>query len=137
MSMIVSTSDYLEHYDAEVVQHFLGELFEKKTVLFLGYGLEEEEILEHILRRGKVGAPDNVRRRFTLQGFFRGQEPLYESLYDYYLKSFGVHLIGFVRDFSDYEQLVPIVKDWSERLNVRPPALAEDLDAIDEVLSGA
>jgi hypothetical protein len=135
-SMIVSTKDYLEHYDAPVVQNLLGELFKKKTVLFLGYGLEEAEILEHILRRGGVGATDKLRRRFSVQGFFRSERPLYESLYDYYLKSFGVHLIGFVRDHKNHEQLVSIVKEWSEQLKVRPPALAEDLDYIDEVLGG-
>ena len=48
-TMIVTTKDYLEHYDHENVQEFLGELFEKKTILFLGYGLEEAEILEYIL----------------------------------------------------------------------------------------
>lgn len=51
-TMIVTTKDYLEHYDHPNVQSFLEWLFRKKVVLFLGYGLEEAEILEHILRRG-------------------------------------------------------------------------------------
>ncbi len=51
-TMVVTTKDYLEHYDNENVQEFLGDMFARKTVVFLGYGLEEAEILEHILRRG-------------------------------------------------------------------------------------
>jgi len=43
-TMIVSTRDYLQHYDDKFVQEFLGHLFEKKTVLFIGYGLEEAEM---------------------------------------------------------------------------------------------
>jgi hypothetical protein len=35
-TMVVTTKEYLEHYDHENVQHFLGELFAKKTVLFVG-----------------------------------------------------------------------------------------------------
>ena len=67
--MVVTTKEYLEHYDHDNVQQFLGELFEKKTVVFLGYGLEELEMLEHILRRGQVKQTGD-RRRFAVQGFF-------------------------------------------------------------------
>ena len=51
-SMVITTRDYLDHYSTTEVQDFLRYLFEKKTVLFLGYGLEEIEVLEYILRRG-------------------------------------------------------------------------------------
>ena len=103
-TMVVTTKQYLEHYEDETVQVFLGELFEKKTVLFIGYRLEEAEILEHILRRGRTKDTKN-RRRFALMPFFRSQLPLYTMLYGYYAKTFGVHLVGFVRDHKDYKQL--------------------------------
>lgn len=132
-TMIITTKEYLEHYDHENVQVFLGELFEKKTVLFLGYGLEEAEILEHILRRGSVKATIN-RRRFSLQGFFLSQRPLYENLHNYYEKSFGVHLLGFIRDYEDYNRLEGIVKSWAKKIEIRKPPLADDYDFMDEVL---
>jgi len=132
-SMIVTTKDYLEHYDHENVQEFLGELFEKQTILFLGYGLEEAEILEHILRRGSVKQTSN-RRRFALQGFFLSQRPLYENLHTYYEKSFGVHLLGFVRDHENYKRLEAIIKTWASQIEVRKPPLAADHDFMDEVL---
>ena len=133
-TMIVTTKEYLEHYDNENVREFLSELFEKKTVLFLGYGLEEAEILEHILRRGSVKATKD-RRRFALQGFFRSQQPLYENLHNYYEKSFGVHLLGFIRDHENYKRLEGIVKAWANQIEVRKPPLANDVDYMDEVLS--
>jgi len=132
-SMVVTTRHYLAHYDDEMVQHFLNELFEKKTVLFIGYSLEEAEILEHILRRGGV-KNTKVKKRFALQAFFLSQDPLYRKLHDYYQKSFGVHLIGFVRDHNDFSQLEIIAKTWAEQIEVRPPALTEDLEYMDEVL---
>ncbi|MDD2337242.1 MAG: SIR2 family protein [Geobacteraceae bacterium] len=132
-SMIVTTKDYLEHYDHTSVQIFLSELFTYKTVLFVGYGLEETEILEHILRR--AGATDEKeKKRFSLQGFFGSQQPLYQRLGDYYRKSFGVHLIGFPRDYEDYDQLETVIKNWSEKLEVRPPALVDDLSDMDRIL---
>ena len=132
-TMVVTTKHYLAHYDDEMVQHFLNELFEKKTVLFIGYSLEEAEILEHILRRGGV-KNTKVKKRFALQAFFLSQDPLYRKLHDYYQKSFGVHLIGFVRDHNDFSQLEIIAKTWAEQIEVRPPALTEDLEYMDEVL---
>ncbi|WMS87877.1 SIR2 family protein [Pleionea litopenaei] len=132
--MIVTTKDYLEHYDHENVKEFLGELFAKKTILFLGYGLEEAEILEHILRRGSV-TQTHDRRRFALQGFFLSQKPLYDNLHTYYKKSFGVHLLGFVRDHEDYKRLEAIIKSWGSQIVVRKPPLAVDNDFMDEVLA--
>lgn len=132
-TMVVTTKQYLKHYEDETVKNFLGELFEKKTVLFIGYRIEEAEILEHILRRGRVKDTKD-KRRFALIPFFQSQLPLYKMLYDYYVKSFGVHLVGFVRDYKDYKQLEDIVKAWAEQIEVRPPALVNDLEFMDEVL---
>jgi hypothetical protein len=73
-------------------------------------------------------------KRFALMPFFPSQKPLYEMLYEYYKKSFGVHLRGFIRDHKDYKQLEDIVKAWSEQIEVKPPALVKDLEFMDEVL---
>ena len=132
-TMVVTTKDYLEHYDHDNVQEFLGELFERKTVVFLGYGLEESEVLEHILRRGQVKETKD-RRRFAVQGFFRSQQPLYEKLYNYYEKSFGVHLLGFVRDHEDYLGLETTVRSWGSQIEIREPLLVADVEFMNEVL---
>ena len=132
-TMIVTTKDYLEHYDHANVQEFLGEMFERKTVVFLGYGLEESEILEHILRRGRVKETGDLRR-FAVQGFFRSQQPLYEKLHNYYEKSFGVHLLGFVRDHEDYLGLETTVKSWASQIEIREPPLVADVEFMNEVL---
>ncbi len=132
-TMVVTTSDYLAHYDHRNVQHFLRDLFDRKVVLFLGYGLEEVEILEHILRRGETRRAKD-RRRFALQGYFLSQDPLYRKLYSYYEQSFGVHLIGYVRDHNDYAQQEAIFREWAPQIRVRKPALAGDLEKMDEVL---
>lgn len=132
-TMVVTTKDYLTHYDDKFVQKFLGHLFARKTILFIGYGLEEAEILEHVLRRGGVSHNDE-RKRFLLQGYYLSQKPLYENLHSYYKKSFGVHLIGFVRDHNDYAQQESILEDWSSKIVVKNPPLAADLQLINEVL---
>ena len=132
-TMIVTTRQYLEHYYEPVVQEFLRGLFTRKTVLFIGYGLEEAEVLEHILRHGGISAGAE-RKRFALQGYYRSQQPLYEHLHNYYRQSFGVHVIGFVRNHKDYNQQEAIFAAWSPKIAVNSPPLAADIDRINEVL---
>lgn len=132
-TMIVTTKQYLEHYDNENVREFLGELFKKKTILFLGYSMAEAEILEHILRRGKAKQTEE-RKLFALQGFFLSQKPLYQNLHNYYEKSFGVHLLGFIRDYDNYKCLEAIIKTWANLIKVRKPPLVADYDFMNEVL---
>ena len=132
-TMIVTTKDYLDHYDNEFVQEFLSALFEQKTVLFIGYGLDEAEILEHVLRQNGV-QKSKERKRFILQGYFLNQKPLYEKLYNYYRNSFGIHVVGFVRDHKDYRQQEDILKEWGPRISVKPPSLATELEMMDKVL---
>ncbi len=134
-TMIVTTKNYLSHYGDKDIQYFLDELFREKVVLFIGYGLEEAEILEHILRRGGARAEAAERLRFSLQPFLKNQESLYERLAKYYEKSFGVHLIGFARDDSGYQALETIMLDWASVLEVRPPFLVDEIAQMDEVLA--
>ena len=88
----------------------------KHTILFLGYGLEEAEILEHILKRGSTGKVKREQKLFSLQGFFESEKYLYENIYNYYEKSFGVHLLGFLRDNEDFHCQERIIKEWMQTL---------------------
>jgi len=133
-NMIITTGDYLSHYDNEFVKVFLTNLFDKYTVVFLGYGLEEIDIFEYILKKGQT-KKESTRKRFYLEGFFGYQEELCKNLIDYYSVYFGVHLLGFKRDKNDFNQLTEILKKWSSELKVNSPALVDDLSFIDEVLN--
>lgn len=134
-SMIVTTREYLEHYDNPLVKEFLGELFELKTVLFIGYGLAEAEILEHILRRGNARS-GALEQRFALQGFYQSQAPFYKHIHNYY-KPFGVRLIGFEMDANGHGQLKHIAREWAEKVKVIEAGLVEDLNFMDGVLADA
>jgi hypothetical protein len=131
-SMIVTMQDYLAHYDDENVHEFLRVLFQRKTVVFIGYGLNEAELLEHILRRGGAKIRQD-RRRFAIQGFFKNEEPLYHMLHRYYEKSFGVELLGFLMDHRGFECQQDIAEDWARRLEVKAPTLMKDAQLLNEV----
>ena len=128
-SMIMTTSQYLKHYDNKNVQDFLKELFDRCIVLFVGYGLEEWEVLEHILRKGK-NEVRNQRKRFMLQGFYSHQEKTFSHLLNYYEKSFDVHLIDYSLDYMEYAQQEKIMEDWAGKLKVGEPLLIDDLNFV-------
>ncbi len=53
------------------------------------------------------------------------------NLHHYYEKSFGVHLIGFIRDHKDYTQQEAIIKDWVPQIQVKKSTLDADIARID------
>ena len=134
-SMIITTKNYLIHYSKDEISIFLEYLFKNKTVLFLGYGLEETEILEYVLK-GSNHTGLAEKRLFILQGFFNAELSLYEKLKKYYEQSFNAELIGFPKDYIDYEQQKEIIKRWSDELNFNSPTLVDELAAMEEELNG-
>lgn len=131
-SMIMTTPQYLHHYENDQVQYFLKEMFHQYTVLFLGYGLDEWEVLEHILRKGGPNSHQQ-KKRFMLHGFYSHQRKTFSHLYDYYEKSFGVRMVHFSLDYLNYRQLEKIMGDWVGKLEVGGPLLADDLIYVLEV----
>lgn len=121
-SMVMTTRDYMNHYSSfERSPHdpdkenrvitFLSELFRTRTVLFVGYGLEELEILEYVI--AKASPPSNEVKHFMLQGFFSHQKMLMSSLRAYYLKECGIQLLPFSRDENDYDQLMDVLEAFA------------------------
>ena len=128
--MIVTTKDYLEHYVSDEVPKFLTHLFSTKVVLFLGYGLEETEILEYVLKSSNQ-KQERQKRLFILQGFFNAEKPLFDKLKSYYEQSFNAELIVFPRDHEDYTQQKAIIRKWCDELEFKDLALADKLAALE------
>ncbi|MDN5278632.1 MAG: hypothetical protein PWR01_2597 [Clostridiales bacterium] len=136
-SMVVTTKDYLEHYTNEncSVSAFLQHLFSQKTVLFIGYGLEEVEILEYILKFS-AQREQNHKQIFILQGFFDSNKPLFDSLEAFYKESFNAELIGYSLNQNSYSQQEKIIENWLQKLKFGELSLAEySLAMIDELKS--
>lgn len=125
-TMVITTKQYLEHYLTERVDAFLRELFARYTVLFVGYGLAEQEILEHVFR--KIDA-----QHYWLFPIFSYQEKLLRHLTEYYQNHCNVKLVSFSRDERDHNQLTEVVAEWATQLIVREPDYLQKIKRIDEV----
>ena len=134
-SMVVTTEEYLKHYTSSRTKEFLEKLFKMKTVVFLGYGLKEVEILEYILRQGRAQENEKSAQKpeehFLVQDFFSSEESLYEKLHRYYKKTFGVTLIGFIKDYEGHSGVKTIIENWANQL--KPLSLHEKMEHIRRV----
>ena len=134
--MILTTADYLRHYAGHRIGSgttitenpflsFLQHLFRTKNVLFIGYGLEELEILEYVVEKARESRPaprdPSVRlepRHYLLDGFFSHQVQLKRSLESYFLRECDIGLIPYSRETKGWEQLIEVIEYLSEQIPV-------------------
>jgi hypothetical protein len=144
--MILTTQDYVRHYandrradsseEENRVLTFLGFLFSEKNVLFVGYGLEELEILEYIIGKARLMAePGKTEmRHFLLQGFFSHEEELARSLSNYYAEC-GIELIPFLRDQKDWDQLMDVLEEYARIAPAGAPLNVQILKEMEALLN--
>lgn len=127
-SMVLTTLDYLKLYSSHRIDEkgnhenpfltFLETLFELKNVLFIGYGLNELEVLEYVVQKGIREMPDTKEepRHYVIQGFFSHEIELARSL-DGYFRQFGIGLLPYSRDERDWAQLIEVVQHYASELS--------------------
>lgn len=139
--MIMTTHDYVQHYqndrftakaDGEnVILTFLDHLFRHKTVLFVGYGVDELEILEYIILKARQQKQsDKAIRHYLLQGYFSHELEWMRHMHQYYANECGIELIPFRRDAKDYDQLLDVLDNFAKEL---PPATLADVQLLSEM----
>jgi hypothetical protein len=134
--MVLTTSDYLARYANHSMNSgsykeneyltFLQMLFDSKNVLFVGYGLNELEVLEYVIHKAGTRAQDllargvaaEAPRHFLLLGFYSHELELMKSLKRYYASECGVELMPFCRDERDWDQLVDVLEHLAQQLPV-------------------
>lgn len=134
-SMVLTTRQYLEHYLDGKVMTFLERLFEKYIVLFIGYGLEEAELLEHIIRKGKSTSMPSINHYWLFPGFSH-QGEFFRHLERYYRVNCNVALVNYCIDKRGYGQLETVVNFWVDQLKseVRKPGFLQKIKLFAEVL---
>lgn len=132
--LIVTIVDYMKHYEPNSkASVLLEEIFKSYTVLFVGYGLEEYEILEFVIRKSQ--ATKGELRHFMLYPVFKNEINLL-ALQKRYYADLGVQLVPYSIDNIGYEQLAKVITEWAKQIGPisRPPDFYERIKLIDEVI---
>ena len=120
--MVVSLKDYIEHYADERVQTFLSSMFRNYTVLFVGYGLAELEILEHIIRSNESLKSEAAEPRHFLLYAHKSTELAQTKFVERFFKEqCGVTVVQYCIDTRGYPEILELFKSWSPQLDVRDP----------------
>ncbi len=109
-SIIFTVPQYLGRYQNENYINFLKILFKKYTIVFIGYGLNEFEILDFLITKMEKSKEIN---HFILLPYYIGEEYLinYDELY---YNNLGIHVIPYLKNTRGYSQLYFVIKKWKE-----------------------
>lgn len=131
-NMVLTLPEYMRQYSVgENLDRFLQYIFSNYNVLFIGYGMDEFEILEFLFRRKHL--KESKKKHFLVKGYFTGEENLFlldQSYYD----DMKINLVPYLKDFKGYNQLKDIVKKWANQINIRSLAISQNLRIIDDAI---
>lgn len=121
-SMVVSLKDYIAHYADPRVQSFLSAMFKNHTVLFVGYGLAELEVLDHIIRSNESLRTGTSEPRHFLLYACRSTESVQTRFIEHFFRDqCGVRVIPYCIDAKGHQEVVEVFKGWRSELDVRDP----------------
>ena len=113
-SLVFTVNSYLTAYADKKRLDFLRTLFDYRTVLFLGYGLNEFEILDHLFIKSKQSVSTEIRH-YILEGFCSFEEALRNAKEQYY-GCLGIELVPYNKDNKGFEQQTLIIDNWVNTL---------------------
>lgn len=131
-SLIFTVYDYIIRYREDEFKRFLEFIFDAHTVLFVGYGMSEFELLDFIITKYDSGDARELKH-FILLPFYSGEEAALE-FEEYYYNSMGIKVIPFRKDENGYNQLYNVIKDWNSKINKTSTYLYSSYKEIEEAV---
>lgn len=134
-SLISSTQSYLKLYGDKNNQERLNLLFQKQTVVFFGYGLDELEILDLILRSSSsIPESEQSPRFFLVLPLLSHEIEILKHLQIYY-SQLGVTLLPYSIDTKSYHALTDVLEEWTKTLKplVKPPSQVDHSIVMDQL----
>lgn len=126
-SLVFTVSEYMKRYNNPDFRFFLEKIFNEYTILFVGYGLGEFEILDFLLRDKKE------KKHFILAPFFKGEDNILSFEQSYY-GDLGVFVLPYEKDENGYVQLYEVIKHWNNEINLSTKYLPKTTKEIEDAV---
>ncbi len=106
-NLIVSVEDYIKRYWGKdnTYKSFLRNIFKKYNVIFIGYSLQEVEILQYMFK----GFDISGNKRYMIVDCYADEYLKVSILNRYYKENYGVELIPYDKTEKGYKELEKIV----------------------------
>jgi len=114
-SLIFTVPQYIKRYNNQTFRMFLKTIFGEYTVLFVGYGMAEFELLDFLVTKFDPKKGKELKH-FILFPFYRGEENILEFEQHYY-NSMGIEVLPYEKDEKGYGQLYDVIKSWNREIN--------------------
>ena len=129
-TLVFDLPSYFKRYSNSEFVGNLSNIFNNNTVLFLGYGLGELEILEFLFQ--KCQNP-SVEPMYLLNGYLSSEQD-YLKLEQSYYDSMNIKIIPFSLDRIGFKQLSHVIHEWVSTLHANTTLKSDALELIDEVV---
>lgn len=109
-SMVFTAENYLKRYRDKNFIELLSMIFNgKQTILFIGYGANELELLDYLLL--KSNATDQDHNRYILNGYYDHEQTFQTAMSKYY-HTLNIEQISYSKNLNNYSELALVLKDW-------------------------
>lgn len=133
-TLVFTSSQYLERYSNSSFQYFLRGVFSSgKTVLFIGYGLSEFELLEYMISPFGSRQDNMASKLFVLKPYFSYEEP-YKDNMDLYFENMHIRQIPYSKDKNGYNQLADVLKYWKAEINSKSSLNAQRFKQLADIV---
>lgn len=116
-NLIFTVDRYLKAYTDGNRLSFLNHIFSNFTVLFIGYGMSEFEILDNLFVKADSSSNRSIQH-YILEGFCKSENALKDAKMNYY-KELGVELIPYDMEEKGYEAVIDYVSCLVEELSMK------------------
>jgi hypothetical protein len=131
-TLVFTVRQYIIRYNKPDFKKFLEQVFDQYTVLFLGYGMAEFELLDFLIT--KYDSNENRElKHFIIKPYYSGEENILEFDQGYY-NEMCIKVLGYEFDEKGYGQLYDILKDWNKEINQVSTYLYKTFDRIDKAV---
>lgn len=134
-SMVFTTDQYLKAYQVNngsnaTLGTFLGDVFRRYRVVFIGYGLSEFELLERLIHNE---AHSNNKGHYIIRGYYKHQQEMIEA-YDLYYEALGVEQVIYYLDEIGHKELSTQIQDYHNKKILDNNKPLESLRFIDDTM---
>jgi len=135
-SMVFTVTEYIERYNDSQFTNFLKKVFAQYTVLFIGYGLEELEVLDYVMskiQRKKKSDSRDIIQRILLLPVFKDDGNILRHEKSYYA-DLGIKVVAFPKDINGYDQLTEVIRDWAKQIEGSTTFLQKTFESLEEIV---
>ncbi len=132
-SLVFTNRDYIKRYNDEDFSSFLQKIFSDYTILFMGYGLGEYELLDYVFIKSNYKTGSELKH-FILKGYEKNQTNIL-SFDQLYYNQMGITVIAYSKDEKGYDQQYEVLSEWNREIIQTTHYLTNTLGEIEDAIN--